>query len=472
MKCPNCGAQMPKEALYCEVCGEDIHIVPDFDLSVEEDMEQTLQEIYEETKNMQNSETAVKSSKKSIIRYLSLGLVVLLIIGISAIFILYNRYYSVAYQKSKAALYASKSQYEKSIAYYQRAIELDSKDLSTKFALAEVYFLNNDKTEYEHILRDIVGDQNAREEELSNAYGKLIAIYMAQKDYQTIHDLLLSSNNEKIIANYQDYIARNPEFSLKEGDYTNIQPLKIVAMGTGKIYYTINGENPTTDSIPYTAPIVLDKGDYEVKAIFVNDLGIYSDVVSATYHIVMDEIPAPDISAVSGMYHFPIYIEVLGDDEDVYYTTDGSEPTEASNMYHEKIPMPIGSSVFKFAKVVEGRTGDIATREYNLCLNTDYDYVQAQTDVTQYAMDIGKITDMEGNVHDSDIQYQYLFQYVININEENDFYVVDEVQKDAQGNQTKTGTHFAVNIYTGDIYKLQIDVINNYNLVEIKNESQ
>ncbi|MGN1146214.1 MAG: zinc-ribbon domain-containing protein, partial [Acetatifactor sp.] len=39
MKCPNCGAKMPENSLYCEHCGEDIHIVPDFEPELELNIE-------------------------------------------------------------------------------------------------------------------------------------------------------------------------------------------------------------------------------------------------------------------------------------------------------------------------------------------------------------------------------------------------------------------------------------------------
>ena len=45
MKCPNCGADMKEGMLYCEHCGEDIHIVPDFEPEIEYNMEQTLNDI-------------------------------------------------------------------------------------------------------------------------------------------------------------------------------------------------------------------------------------------------------------------------------------------------------------------------------------------------------------------------------------------------------------------------------------------
>ena len=48
MKCPNCGAEMEEGKLYCEHCGEDIHIVPDFEPEVEYNMEQTMSDIVKE----------------------------------------------------------------------------------------------------------------------------------------------------------------------------------------------------------------------------------------------------------------------------------------------------------------------------------------------------------------------------------------------------------------------------------------
>ena len=44
MKCPLCNAEIKEGSLYCEKCGEDIHIVPDYD-PVIEDANQTIESI-------------------------------------------------------------------------------------------------------------------------------------------------------------------------------------------------------------------------------------------------------------------------------------------------------------------------------------------------------------------------------------------------------------------------------------------
>lgn len=77
-----------------------------------------------------------------------------------------------------------------------------------------------------------------------------------------------------------------PTFSLEEKTYTTAQSLALTATAGDNIFYTLNGEVPTTASTPYTGEISLSEdGVYTVKAIAVNATGEKSNVVSATYTI-------------------------------------------------------------------------------------------------------------------------------------------------------------------------------------------
>lgn len=205
-----------------------------------------------------------------------------------------------------------------------------------------------------------------------------------------------------------------------------------------------------------------------VKAFFVNDRDIASDVVTKEYHIENTEILPPEISAISGEYNFPMYIEVTSDTEDVYYTTDGSNPTYDSTAYTGPIPMPLGRSHFKFARIKEGVTGTVAERKYRLVMNTDYTPEEAVTSVVEYAISSGKIRDSEGHFDESDDRYLYQYLYVTNIQKVDDFYVIVEIYRTADGNMTRTGNNFAVNAYTGELFKLQRDERGRLSLIDLE----
>jgi len=491
---------MAEGCLYCEKCGEDIHIVPDFEPELERNMEQTihtiLEGLHEDQEVEQNSQEQKPENKtdraqgnqqhkcrkeagggnrhcrrgrkrKKAHWVIPLFVFLLLLVTGGTVGFLYG-YHSEKYQVNRALHYVAAGKYDKAIACYNRAIELDQNNIELIFSLAEVYYLKNNKIEYEYLLREIIKNPDASLEQLEGAYDKLIAIYRAREDYQTINDLLLGSGNENLISTYQSYIAREPDFSIKEGYYTSIKPLKLTAVGNGKIYYTMDGTQPTENSAQYTAPIILENGDYVIKAFFVNEKGIASDVVSKEYHIKNDEIPPPEVSILSGDYNFPVNIEITSDNEDVYYTTDGTIPTYFSNVYTGPIPMPLGRSNYKFAKILDGVTGTVVERTYNLVLNTDFTPEQAVASVVQYSMDTGKIQDENGYFDDSGASYCYEYQYVTNINYVDDFYVIAEIIRGADGSLTKTGNHFAVNVYTRELYKLQQDSHNRWSLIEVE----
>lgn len=485
MKCPNCGCDMPEGVLYCEHCGEDIHIVPDFEpeleRNMEETMEQTINNVLEELHEGMNAGEEEETGedleedlyqeplhRKRIWPRVLLIFTGLLFAGTGAVGWYLHGYYSEEYQVGRAEQYVTQGKYEEAISCYNRALELDEENIELIFKLADVYLLKNNKVEYEYLLREIVRSKQATAEQLNGAYGKLIAIYKDRGDYQTINDLLLASNNDTLLATYQNYIVKDPEFSINEGYYTSIQPLKLTAAGSGKIYYTLDGSDPTKESNQYTAPIILENGDYVVKAFFVNDRDIASDVVTKEYHIENTEILPPEISAISGEYNFPMYIEVTSDTEDVYYTTDGSNPTYDSTAYTGPIPMPLGRSHFKFARIKEGVTGTVAERKYRLVMNTDYTPEEAVTSVVEYAISSGKIRDSEGHFDESDDRYLYQYLYVTNIQKVDDFYVIVEIYRTADGNMTRTGNNFAVNAYTGELFKLQRDERGRLSLIDLE----
>ncbi len=446
--------------LYCQHCGHEIHIVPDFEPELEQNIQQVIkgirEDIEEDLPDKEGKEPE-KKRRRFLIPALIAALVLSASLGMGVWAWLHN---SLSYQVNRAGQCAAQEKYDKAIRYYKRALELDSGNTDLLFCLAEMYYRKNNKVEYEYLLREIVKQKDATVEQLDGAYSRLIAIYRDRGDYETINQLLLSSGNKQLISLYQAYIAEPPEFSVVEGYYTNIQALKLSASGNGRIYYTLDGTDPDETSGQYTMPIILEDGDHVVKAVFINEKGIVSDIVTKEYHIENDRIPAPEVSVVSGDYTRPLDIEVLGleEGEEVYYTTDGSTPTYASSVYTRPIHMPLGESHYKFARVVEGVTGDVTERVYNLELQAGYTPAQAVDIAEAYALESGRVFDEAGHFGDTGAMYIYEFLYAATLSDDSDYYVIAEVQREADNvTQVRTGNFYAVNVYGGTLYQLQPD---------------
>ena len=491
MKCPKCQAEMKEDHLYCEHCGEEIHIVPDFEPEIEFNLEQTLndivKEIHEEPKEVQTREIEVpyvpqedwetvqdwdetgKRKSGKIRRFFLVLLICVIVVATivgSAVWLARYRHHSLDYQIEKAENYTALADYDRAVSYYERALELDPANIELKFALADVYFKKNNKVEYEYLLRDIVSEKDATLEQLESAYGKLIAIYSARQDFQTVNELILSSGNDSIKSIYQSYLAPEPEFALKGGYYNTIMPLKLTTFGTGKIYYTMDGSDPDENSTLYTTPILLEDGNYTIKAVYVNEMGIASNVVSADYYVYVDELPPPEISPFSGDYSLPTFVEVLEDSENIYYTTDGSIPNAQSAEYTGRLPMPLGKSVYKFIRIADGKSSEVVERTYKLKLNTEVTPQEASEAVVEYQLTSGKIYDENGHFDYTEALYIYEYLYPFGIVDVGDFYMIAEVLKDVEGNLARTGNFFAVDIYNKKVHKLLIDERNNYTLVD------
>ena len=100
-----------------------------------------------------------------------------------------------------------------------------------------------------------------------------------------------------------------PTFSPAGGNYSTAQTVNITAVSGATIYYTINGNNPTTSSTEYSSPIQVS--EYSViKAIAVKN-GVSSPVATATYNIIPTiNVDQPSFSlpytASSGSFGFTI----------------------------------------------------------------------------------------------------------------------------------------------------------------------
>ena len=130
----------------------------------------------------------------------------------------------------------------------------------------------------------------------------------------------------------------NPSFSPDAGVVVSGTTVAISTTTEGAtIYYTTDGTDPTTGSSVYSAPITINVTT-TIKAIAVKDGFPNSDVVEASYTVAAP-VATPTFSLVEGTYTSiqTVTISTDTEDADIYYTTNGSEPTTSSKKYSEPI---------------------------------------------------------------------------------------------------------------------------------------
>lgn len=465
MKCPKCGYELTEGHLYCDSCGEEIRIVPDFEPEIEKEMTETLSTLFvelakEEIPELPSGHKKEEGKAKPARSYrlmvtASLCFAFIAIICIAGNFL--YRTYSISYQLDKAKECAALEKYTQAIGYLERAYALDNEDADILFLMADYYYIEQKYDFAVYSLQQIIGMEDIYiAEDVESAYDKIIAIYREQNDYEAINKLLLSCTDENIVTAFQQYIAKPPEFSYVEGNYDEVLPLKLSANTSGKIYYTLDGSRPNEKSEVYTAPIFLETGTYTVTAYFVNDYGIKSDLVSNVYRIDLMVPTAPEVSVYSGDYYEPYLIEAdAAEGCTIYYTIDSTDPTADSLPYTAPISMPLGKSVYKFIAVSpEGVSSDITIRTYRLTLQTDITVDMAVSNVIRALIREDVLLDEQGSMRGTGGRNVYKYNAVSRIGDSGDYYIIYEYFEDTAGIQTRTDRIYGVNILDGSAWRV------------------
>ena len=256
MKCPRCGCELVEGHLYCDVCGMEIQIVPDFEPEIENSITEALSTVAEETKafikqavsgnkkikkKTEKSRPEEKSEHRVLLRLLSL-----IAVMISAIYIavfMYHRY-SLSYQLEQARLCAEDQNYEEAIEYLERARNLRTGEAEIVILESDYYYQLNEKQKAVDLLLNFIGKDFLEYDDKERLYERIIAIYDEEEKYEEINMLLNTCEDDSIINHFQQYMAMPPEFGYESGNYDEVITLKIGANTTGVIYYTLDGSEP------------------------------------------------------------------------------------------------------------------------------------------------------------------------------------------------------------------------------------
>ena len=481
MKCPHCGSELKEGYLICEKCGEEIQIVPDFEPEIENSITETLstlaalqegegtqEEVPQEDEDIETTETPETDEVLDDDR--KIWVIVSLVAVLAVALIAYGAYaYHVRtadYQIDRAIEYAANGNYAEAIACLENAYASYPDETDILFLEADYYYLQQEYVSAVRVLYRIIDGEDITFDDLEEAYSKVIAIYANEGMYGQINELLRDCPEPDIVNMFQNYLALEPQFSYVEGSYDEVIPLKLSSNTAGTIYYTMDGTRPTTNSPVYTAPLFLESGEYTISAFFVNDYGIESEIVSKTYVINLSVPDPPVINLYSGEYTEPMMISV----EEVegcrtYYTTDESDPTADSVPYTGPIPMPLGTTLFKFVNISEeGISSEIITRTYTLRLRGAIPTSQAVDDLVSRLVEIGYLEDAEGHSKRQSGTFSYRFSSVLRIGDTN-YYTINEHYDDGTGMLSRTDKVFLVNVQTGEAAQLGYDESGNFRAV-------
>ena len=471
MVCPSCGYVMKEDHLYCERCGAEIQIVPDFEPEIENSITETLSTVAEEI-NPEKSKPASKkaeyfgkediffgitSKKMVLITTLSFVLMILVVLVIA---VLVYQNYSSDYQLHQAENLMEQGKYQEALPYLGKAKKIQTDDVDIPYVEAECFYQEGQKERARLLLLDTVQNRSLDEEHKEKYYGFLIQIYEETENYEEINQVLLESNDTELQTHFQHYMAMKPEFGYPTGNYEQVISLKISANTSGRIYYTMNGDVPDEHSTRYTSPILLEPGEYRIRAIFVNDYGIRSDMAE-NYYLIDVEIPeAPEISLESGDYTTPCRIEVLSQSGGtIYYTTNGAIPTEDNGtIYVNPIEMPLGRTNFRFVVISEeGVQSEVVSRSYDLELQTQVSVGKATENIKRALLEQHILTDMLGNSPEIEGKYGYKYESLVEIPNMGYYYKLSEFVQSESGVRTSTGRLYAVEVYTGVPNRLVYD---------------
>lgn len=450
---------MKEGMLFCEHCGGEIRMVQDFEPEIDGivtglENASNFRQAKVNKENEEEWETGAPASRgrrsgRKKRALLTAGCAILLAAGITAV-IWGLRFRNADYQYGRAMRYIQAGAYDTACAYAERAVRLAPDDAEYLSAYAVCLAQTGLREETVSVCRRILELDASNEQ----AYRALVAIYEEDGDYEKINELLLSCPDEQIVSAYPAFVAKPPEFSYESGIYDEALSLRLSANTSGTIYYTMDGSMPDETSPAYASPIFLEAGAYQIRAVFVNQYGVASEEAEGSFYVDVTVPDAPQVSPEEGSYSRPTLITVTGGENcRIYYTTDGSAPTQDKTEYTGPVPMPVGVTRFRvICYSLAGAAGEEVSLTYSLNLRASLSIEAARNKLLIELMAADMIQDMDGTVETGSGHYVYNYRYAVTI-DGSDYYLYREYYEDGAGNSAATGTNYVVDIMDGTCYK-------------------
>lgn len=493
MICPNCGHEIPEGRLLCEKCGAEINIVPDFDIEIENSINETLSNIVDEitpSKDKENEslekkpkskktkeeiledeffeENKVpirKSKRHNFLAYILLGVVIIIASAILSFLFIYKNL-SSSYQFRQAEELYINGDYDKALEFIDKAITLDENKNEYLLKKVDILIKMSQDDEAISLLLSSIDKSKIDNKDDTVFFDRLLEIYISTEEYYAASQILNECDNEVIIDKYLEYTANSPVFDIPTGNYENSVKLRLNVDNLGAVYYSLDGQDPTSKhGVLYKGPIDLLAGEYDIKAVFINQYGVSSSIVSSYYMIDVTKPDEPIVDVDSGNFDKPFTLSVSSNDElKIYYTDDGSEPDlnlNSTKLYKGPIKVDFGNYNYNFVCVNDDNVmSEMVKRSYHVELKTKVTPTMAEYQLLQYMTQLGLNKSEQGT-------YSYKFDSIVEILDYGYYYKLDEYLTTSDGSTIATGNLYAVDAYKNVPYRLVINADGSFGIMNI-----
>lgn len=170
--------------------------------------------------------------------------------------------------------------YKAAVNRYEIAVDLDPTNHEYVMSLLDAYLATNNYTKAERCLVKAI-----TEKPTAQLYCKLSELYVAQNKILDSQLMLDTIADQAVRAEVESLRPGSPKFSHDSGSYDSYIDLELTCNG-GTIYYSLDGEYPSSHSEPYAAPISLSAGTTKIRAIVVGESGLTSPISEGEFRIV------------------------------------------------------------------------------------------------------------------------------------------------------------------------------------------
>ena len=220
MKCPNCGQEIQADHLYCEKCGMEIRIVPDFEPEIENSINETLSTVAEEIDNKssktseeagnnkeweESDEILTEEAGKNWLVFKMVSLIAVILIAVSFTLLMYFNY-STSFQIENAKKYAQQGKYEEALELLEKAALNDEDNAQIALLRSEYYHEIGHTDQAVEVLEKLLERGEPDPDDVEKVYDSIISLYHEQGKYDKINELLIGCKEDSIITLFQQYM--------------------------------------------------------------------------------------------------------------------------------------------------------------------------------------------------------------------------------------------------------------------------